>query len=109
MPKVAELQRSRTLEYRAACAWIRKTLPADTVIIVDNDPVLYLYSGRRSIGRPLPPRIWYEEDGGSAIRLYRELEKYAREHNTEYFLRSSRNPLRDVDEKTMIEIEGIIR
>lgn len=109
MPKAAAEQRSRMPEYHAAYAWIRNSLAADAVVIADNDPVLYLYTGRRSICRPLPPYMWYAEDRGGPIRLYRDLGGYAREHNAGYFFHSSSDCLREIDAKTTMQVDRVIR
>jgi len=109
MPRSAAEQRFERLEYRATYAWIRNSLAGDAVVIADNDPVLYLYTGRRSICRPVPPYMWYAEDRAGPIGLYRELGGYAREHNAGYLFHSSRDGLRDLDEKTMRQVDRAIR
>ena len=89
--------RIRNIDFRAAYAWIRANLPEDAAVVAHNDPVLYLYTGRHSIRRPLPPHIWYEGDHALTLKLYRALAPYALEHGAGYVYFTSADTHSDMD------------
>jgi hypothetical protein len=107
--EAAEQQRARNVDLRGAYAWMRVNLPADAAVIAYNDPVLFLYTGRASISRPLPPSIWYSEDHARALELYRELAAYAREHGAGYVYHTTSDLLRDMSDTEAKPIEDAIR
>jgi hypothetical protein len=107
--ETANEYRTRNIDYRGAYAWIRANLPQDAALIAYNDPVLYLYTGRRSISRPLPPYIWYADDHARAVEMYRELASYAREHGAGYVYYTTTDMRRDMDSEDVADIEEAIR
>jgi hypothetical protein len=107
--ETANEYRTRNIDFRGAYAWIRANLPQDAAVISYNDPVLYLYSGRHSISRPMPPSIWYADDHARAVELYRTLAPYALEHGAGYVYYTTADMRRDMDNKDVADIEGAIR
>ena len=71
--------------------------------------MLYLYTGRRSISRPLPPYIWYASDRDRAVEMYRTLAPYAREHGAGYVYFTTADMRRDMDAEDVTEIEQAVR
>jgi len=109
MNETEQQQRKRNIDHRGAYAWIRANLPHDAAVIAYNDPVMYLYTGRRSISRPLPPYIWYTEDHAAAVSLYAELATYARAHGASYVYYTTADLRRDMDDSNTRDIETSIR
>ncbi len=107
--ETAQQHRERNIDHRGAYAWIRVNLPEDAALIAYNDPVMYLYTGRRSISRPLPPYIWYTEDHARAVDLYRDLASYARDHGAGYVYYTTADLRRDMGDSDTTSIEGAIR
>lgn len=107
--ETAQEDREKNIDYRGAYAWIRANLPPDAALIAYNDPVMYLYTGRHSIRRPLPPYIWYTEDEARAVDLYRDLASYARDHGAGYFYYTTADLRRDMTDTETIPIEDVIR
>lgn len=105
----AEQQRARNVDLRGAYAWMKVNLPEGAAVVAYNDPVLYLYTGRESISRPLPPSIWYSEDHARAVELYSELPAYARDHGAVYVYHTSADFLRDMGEAEAKPVEEAIR
>jgi len=77
--KVAKLH-----DQKAAYAWISSNLPASAMIFSYDDPLLYLYTGRRAIHSPLDPLWWYREDHASILDVYRDLPAFCRSRGLEY-------------------------
>ncbi len=78
-------------------------------MIAYNDPVLYLYTGRHSISRPLPPYIWYSSDHARAVELYRDVAPYALQHGVGYVYFTTKDMRRDMDADDVVDIETAIR
>jgi hypothetical protein len=107
--ETANEYRKRNIDYRGAYAWIRANLPQDAALLAYNDPVLYLYTGRHSISRPLPPYIWYASDHARAVEMYRSLAPYAREHGAGYLFYTTEDGSRDTSAEDMAEIKNAVR
>jgi hypothetical protein len=107
--ETANEYRTRNIDYRGAFAWIRANLPQDASVIAYNDPVLYLYTGRHSISRPLPPYIWYSSDHARAVELYRGVAPYALQHGVGYVYYTTKDMRRDMDADDVVDIETAIR
>ena len=81
----------RDLDARqAAYAWIRtRTAPGATVNAYD-DPVSFLYTGRRTLGMPMPSvRVYAGEAEAAADRFVRDVPRQACEHGLTYLLVTS--------------------
>jgi hypothetical protein len=50
-----------------------------------NDGLLYLYTGRHSMRRSLPPALWYREDHPAIIQWMSDIKPFANEHGLAYF------------------------
>jgi hypothetical protein len=109
LKETAQQHRTRLADHRVAYSWMRANLPADAAVIAYNDPVLYLYTGRASISRPLPPSLWYTEDHARAVELYRELPAYAHDHGADYIYYTTADLRRDMGDSDTTAIENAIR
>jgi hypothetical protein len=109
MNESAQHQRERNVDLRGAYAWMRVNLPKDAAVVAYNDPVLYLYTGRESIRRPMPPYIWYSEDNAKAVELYREIATYARDHGAGYVYHTTADLRPDMGESEVAPIYKAIR
>jgi hypothetical protein len=109
LKETAQQHRTRLVDHRVAYSWMRANLPPDAAVIAYNDPVLYLYTGRASISRPLPPALWYTEDHARAVELYRELPAYAHDHGADYIYYTTADLRRDMGDSDTTAIEKVIR
>ncbi len=109
MGETAQQQRVKNIDLRGAYAWIRANLPADAALVSYNDPLLYLYTGRRSINLPIPPFIWYTEDHARAVDLYAGVAPYALEHGAGYFYHTTADFSRDMSEDDAAPLQEVIR
>jgi len=108
MNEAAQQQREHNIDIRGAYAWMRVNLPADAAVIAYNDPVLYLYTGRESMSRTMPPMVWYLEQEEKAVAMYRNLASYARDHGATYVYHTSADLRRDMSEDQVVPIENAI-
>jgi hypothetical protein len=72
---------------RPAYAWIRLHTPPDSTFYAYDDPVLYLYTGRRTLGLPMPPTRVYSGDAERQADVFvRDVPRQARVHGLDYLL-----------------------
>ena len=109
LDETARGQRAHNLEQAGDYAWIREHLPPDAALIAYDDPVLYLYTGRLALRLPMPPRIWYNEDRGREVELYRGLVPYARQHGASFVYSTSSDLRNDMAGEGAAAIQQVIR
>ncbi len=78
IPDGASAQRKVNIPNRAAYAWLRVNTPAEANVFAFFDPLLYLYTGRHAMSRPLPTALFYADDRAGVLKHYGGLVPYAR-------------------------------
>ena len=94
----AKTYRAKLGNLRAAYAWIAANVPDSSKVLSNDDPILYLYSGRRGHVVPLVPRSWYGDDHASTVAAYRDIAAYCRSRGFEYFYSNADDTSRWTDE-----------
>ncbi|MGD0015785.1 MAG: hypothetical protein ABSD56_15425, partial [Bryobacteraceae bacterium] len=69
LPGFVGRERAALAEARPGYEWIRQRLPRDAALLAYQDPVLYLYTGRRARRLVIPPTLFYRGDRGAILRL----------------------------------------
>jgi len=85
LPEDARQHRLRNLALIDVYGWIRAKVPQDASVMAANDGLLYLYTGRHSMRRSLPPALWYREDHPAIIQWMSDIKPFANEHGLAYF------------------------
>jgi hypothetical protein len=88
MPDQANADRTRLAETRETYAWIARHLPPGAAVLSNDDPLLYLYTGRQGNYSPLMPRWWYAGDHEKIIEFFRDVVPYCRSRGFDYILAS---------------------
>lgn len=83
-------------DLETAYSWIAANLPSSATVLSYDDPLLYLYTGRRGNYLPLLPRWWYAEDHRSIIDAYRNVATYCRSRGLDYVYFTSEDLDREV-------------
>lgn len=96
-------------DQQAAYAWIRANLPASAKILSYDDPLLFLYTGRHGVHRPLDPLWWYREDHASIQKAYRELPDYCRSRGLEYIYFTNDDLGRETGSDDQEEVQFMIK
>src|SRR5262249_31153519 len=109
LPESAEQKRAKLADLRAAYTWISANLPPDARILSYDDPLMYLYTGRRGNYLPLPPRLWYAEDHAAIQAAYRNVAEYSRRRGLRYIYFTTGDLDREVGEEDKQEIQRLIR
>jgi hypothetical protein len=87
--------------------WISENVPSASALLSDKDPLLYLYTGRHSIGLALPPRLAYVGDRPGIERFVDSAGDYARTHGLDYVVLSRRGERRYISSEVAAAPEGM--
>jgi len=86
LPRFYEDHAERLEKSEPAMAWIRENLPVEAQFLSENDPLLYLRTGRRGAGM-FPPTIhWYREDHTARTSEYLDAANFGRTQKLDYVL-----------------------
>jgi hypothetical protein len=96
-------------DQKAAYMWISDHLPASATILSYDDPLLYLYTGRHGIHRPLDPLWWYREDHASIQSAYRDLPAFCRSRGLDYVYFTTADLGRETGGADQREVQRLIR
>jgi hypothetical protein len=77
-------------------AWIAKNAPAESNVFAYDDPVVFLYTGRRSCGLPIPTKLYYHDDDDGIDRLLYSIPDFVRENRLDYLLLARSDFYRDL-------------
>src|SRR5579884_502989 len=86
LPSWFASQRTRSADMRATCAWIARNTPSQAVVAAYDDPLLYLYTGRRSTSVAIMPALVYEGDDTALAAYVRDNVRQWTSGNVEYVL-----------------------
>jgi hypothetical protein len=85
LPADARSHRAEKLERERSYRWLAANTPQDAAVLSADDGLLYLYTGRKAMRRPVPPFLWYREDHAGTVAWLGEPEQFARAHGLAYF------------------------
>ena len=109
LQETANQKRAKLADLRAAYTWISANVPASAAVLSYDDPLLYLYSGRRGNYMPLLSRWWYSEDHANIVNAYRNLPAYCRSRGLEYVYFTSDDLGREVGDEDRQAIQRVVR
>ena len=81
-----------------AYEWIAKNSAPDANVFAYDDPLLYLYSGRKSCNLPIPPKLYYHNDDAGIDKLLHSIPDFARQYQISYVLLTPSDFYRDLHE-----------
>jgi hypothetical protein len=89
--------------------WIAANLPDSATVLSYDDPLLYLYTGRRGNYLPMLPRWWYADDHQSPVNAYKNLEDYCRSRGLTYAYFSQQDLSREAGDEERLAVEKILK
>jgi hypothetical protein len=101
--------RAKLVDLRAAYAWILHNTPPSAVVVSSDDPLLYLYSGRRGKEVPLMPRSWYAADHAAIVDAFRGSAEYCRQHGAAYIYSTTDDLARWTGDEDIARVEQAMR
>ena len=109
MPQFYEDHAKRLAESEPAMTWIRENLPVDARFLSENDPLLYLRTGRRGAGMFPPTIYWYRDDHAARTAEYADAANFGRTQKLEYLLLNDWDWARDIRTEEHAKLIGALR
>lgn len=81
---------------KPAYQWIAKNAPPEANVFAYDDPLLYLYAGRKSCNLPIPPKLYYHNDDAGIDKLLHSIPDFARQYRLSYVLLTPSDFYRDL-------------
>jgi hypothetical protein len=86
LDEVNQIDREKLAARRDAYKWIATNTPATATILSNDDPLLYLYTGRRGNGIfPLMRDLYYGDTKSTVLNSYRDVVPLAHRQGLDYF------------------------
>ena len=96
LPRLFASYRADLDNRRPAYEWIVNHAPPESNVFAYDDPLLYLYTGRKSCGLPIPPKLYLHNDDAGIERLLYSIPDFARENRLDYLLLTRDDFYRDL-------------
>jgi hypothetical protein len=80
---------------RPAYQWIVQNAPVEANVFAYDDPLMYLYTGRKSCNLPIPPKLYYHNDDAGIDKLLHSIPDFARQYQLSYLLLTPADFYRD--------------
>lgn len=87
--------------------WISVNVARDSALLYDNDPMLYLCTGRHSSRLGLPPRLVYVDDWEGLGRFVNSAGEYARTHGLSYVVLGRSGDQRSIGGQVATDLPGL--
>ncbi len=71
---------------RPAYDWLAHHSARDAAVFAYDDPLVFLYTGRKSCSLPVPPKLYYHDDQAGVDKLLDSIPDFARRYNLSYAL-----------------------
>jgi hypothetical protein len=81
---------------RPAYQWIANNAPLQANVFAYDDPMVYLYTGRRSCNMPIPPKFYYHHDDAGIDKLLHSIPDFAQQYQLSYLLLTPDDFYRDL-------------
>lgn len=80
---------------RPVYTWLATHAEPQANVYAYEDPLVYLYAGRRACGLPIPPKFYYHDASADIDRLVLALPQFARQQSLDYLLLTPGDFFRD--------------
>ncbi|HEX4593606.1 MAG TPA: hypothetical protein VH157_05005 [Bryobacteraceae bacterium] len=99
LPELFSTYRADFASRRPAYQWLAHNAPRDANVFAYDDPLLYLYAGRKSCSLPIPPKLYYHDDQAGIDKLIFALSDFAAEQRLGYVVIARDDFYRDLHER----------
>jgi hypothetical protein len=108
LPDFLADQRRDTAAVAPVYGWIREHLPRDAALVAYDDAPVFLATGRRAVGFPIPPRLVYRNDPAAARAYAANIGAFAAEQHAGYALVTPNDFRRDLHEDGRDALAGAV-
>jgi hypothetical protein len=91
-----------------AYEWIASHVPRQANLYAYDDPLLYLYTSRKSCSLPIPSKLYYHNDEAGIDRLLDSMPDFAREQRLDYALVTSDEFYRDLHQRGALRLKRAV-
>jgi len=98
LPELFNSYRTALEQKRPAYDWVARNTPQRANVFAYDDPVLYLYTGRKSCNMPIPTKLYYHNDDAGIDKLLHTIPDFSRQYNLGYVLLAHDDFYRDLHE-----------
>jgi hypothetical protein len=91
-----------------AYEWIADHVPLQANLYAYDDPLLYLYTSRKSCSLPIPSKLYYHDDQAGIDKLLDSIPDFAREQQLDYVLVTSDEFYRDLHERGAVRLKKAV-
>ncbi len=99
LPELFASYRADLESRRPAYDWLAHNAPTQAQVFAYDDPLLFLYTGRRSCNLPVPPTLYYHDDQAGIDKLLASIPDFARQYELGYVLLTRDDFYRDLHER----------
>ncbi|HUA18584.1 MAG TPA: hypothetical protein VMB25_07555 [Bryobacteraceae bacterium] len=99
LPDLFASYRSDLEARQPAYRWIQQNVPEQANVYAYDDPLMYLYTSRKSCALPIPTKLLFHDDQAGIHRLLVSIPDFAREHRLGYLLLTRGDFYRDLHEQ----------
>jgi hypothetical protein len=96
LPNLFDAYRADLEAHRPAYDWITRNVPEQASVFAYDDPILFLYTGRKSCSLPIPPTLYYHNDMAGIDQLLDSTPDFARKYGLEYVFLTGGDFYRDL-------------
>ena len=93
---------------RPAYEWLDHNAPPAANVFAYDDPLLYLYTGRKSCNLPIPPKLYYHDDQAGIDKLLYSIPDFARQYRLDYVVLSHDDFYRDLHDRGARVLKGAV-
>ena len=93
---------------RPAYRWLAASAAADARVFAYDDPLVYLYTGRRACSMPVPTKFWYHNDTASIDHMVDTLPAFARAQGMDYLLLTAGGFYRDLHAERAMRLTRVV-
>lgn len=108
LPELFDAYRTDFEARRPAYEWIARNAPVEANIFAYDDPLLFLYTGRKSCSLPVPPKFHYHDDEIGVDQLLQSIPSFARQYHLGYVLLAHDDFYRDLHERGVTVLDAAV-
>jgi hypothetical protein len=92
-----------------AYQWIARNAPREAGVYAYDDPLLFLYTGRKSCSLPIPPKLYYHADEAGIDKLLDSIPGFARQYDLAYALVTPTDFYRDLHARGASRVIDVVK
>jgi hypothetical protein len=109
LPNLFDSYRTDLEARQPAYHWITENAPPQARIYAYDDPLLFLYTGRKSCSLPIPTKLYYHNDQAGIDKMLDSIPDFARQYDLTYALVTPDDFYRDLHGRGAVRLLGVLQ